>query len=71
MSVWNLHMSQVQRKASDPPELTVQVVMSRPMWMWGTELSSSARAVCALKCSVISPAPTINPYFKLCFKNNL
>lgn len=38
-------MSQVQRKASDPPELTVQVVMSRPMWMWGREVPLQERYV--------------------------
>jgi hypothetical protein len=33
-----------------------------PMWLLGIELRTSGRAVCALNCWAISPAPIWSPY---------
>lgn len=38
-----------QKRTFDPVELELQVVVSHPMWVLGTRLGSSSRAVCALK----------------------
>lgn len=43
-----------QKKISDPLEQELQAVMCLLMWVLGTELRSSAEAVCALDFYVIS-----------------
>ena len=39
-----------QKRASDPLELELEVVVSPLMWVLGTELGSSARTACILNC---------------------
>lgn len=47
------------RRASEPLELELQVIMSCPMWVLGPELKSSGRAVCTLTAEPsLSPEPT-------------
>ena len=46
-----------QKGASDPPTLELQMDVSCPAWMLGTELSSPRKAAISLNCSTISPDP--------------
>lgn len=46
----------VQKDMSDASALGLQAVVSCPMWLLGTQLRSSVRAVSAFNCWVISPA---------------
>ena len=45
------------KMTSDLLEVEFQAVEGCPVWVWGTEFSFSARAVCALDHWAISPAP--------------
>jgi hypothetical protein len=49
-------MLRSQERASDLPELELQMVVSYVMWVLGTELRSSGRAAGALNQETISPA---------------
>lgn len=44
-----------QKRALDTVELTMQVVVSQTMWMLGTALRSSTRAVCAFSEPSLQP----------------
>lgn len=46
-----------QERASDSLELALQTVVSHPKWLLEAKLRSPERAVCALNCPVVSPAP--------------
>lgn len=43
-----------------PVCLQTQAIVGCPIWMLGTALGSSTRAVCALSCWSIPPGPTLN-----------
>lgn len=45
-----------QKKLSDPLELELQVVMSHPMWVLGTEFELPAKTECVLHFCAISAA---------------
>lgn len=45
-----------QKRALDPLELELLVVMIGPVWVLGTELRSSVKAACTLSYRAISPA---------------
>lgn len=46
----------VQKRAQDLMKLTSQVVVSHPLWVRGTELGFSGKAVSTLNCSTILPS---------------
>jgi hypothetical protein len=52
-----------QKRASDPPELELQVVVSRPLWVLGIELRSSARAAIVPTPEAVSSALYLIFYF--------
>ena len=47
-----------QKRTSDPRELELQAVVSHSVWMLGTELRSSARAMCTLNLWALFQVPT-------------
>lgn len=55
MSVCHIHAGMSSEEGSDPLKWELQKIVSF-VWLLGTD-SLSRRAECAVKCSVISPAP--------------